>query len=465
MSTEPVTTEPSAAWRSGWWAFGVSVVARTVLGVLVLLLLASTVPALVGWQSSVVMSGSMSPALEAGDLVVLRPVGPAGPETGQVLLVDDPDVPGHLRLHRLVAVEDGMLRLQGDASPQPDGTLVDPAALHGVGVYSLPAVGLPLVWSAEGRQLPLAVAGLGLAALLGLSLLHRAPAAVTRPPAGRRRTGRRTALAAGAMVVVTAGTPGLSPAGAVFSASTSNQANSFAANPYWSCADAATGASAPGYLPLQESAGPTAVNAGTAGAYVSATYRGGITYRATGPTCSSTVKSAVRLNGTSGYLTTNVALNSPQVWTSQLWFATTTTRGGKLIGFGNGADGASSSSYDRHVYMRTDGTLSFGVYNGGYFTVTSPKAYNDGAWHMVTSSFSPGTGMRLYVDGALVASSGASAAAEDYVGYWRVGYDSLGSGWPGSPTSPYFAGSVAHVSIWQAVLSAAEIGRQFQAVG
>jgi hypothetical protein len=459
------TGRPS--WRQGWVAFVLSALARTVLGVLVLALLASTVPALLGWQSSVVMSGSMAPALEVGDLVVVRPADATELTPGRILLVDDPDIPGLLRLHRLVRTEDGLLRLQGDANPRPDSTLVAPAAVHGAGVYSLPAIGLPMVWSAEGRMLPLAGTGAAIAALLALALVHRAPADSSAAGARRARwrPRRRHLVATGAVLALAAGVPGAAQTGAVFSATTANHANSFAANSYWSCALAAAGTDAPGYLPLQETVGPTAVNSGTAGAYVTATYRGSFAYRVAGPTCSSAVTKAVRLDGASAYLTTNVALDSPQTFTAQLWFATTTTRGGKLVGFGNGADGAASGQYDRHIYMRNNGTLTFGVYNGGYFTATSSKAYNDGAWHLATATFSPGTGMRLYVDGAQVAQSTGTPAAEDYIGYWRVGYDSLNASWPGAPTSPYFAGSVAHVSIYQVVLPAAEVARQFEAVG
>jgi signal peptidase I len=467
MTVDTASPRLPAAWRGGWIAFGVSALARTALGILVLLLLASTVPALAGWQSSVVMSGSMAPVLETGDLVVVRPADADTLAQGQIVLVDDPDVPGQLRMHRIAAIEAGRLRLRGDANPQPDGTLVDPSAVHGTGVYSLPAIGLPMVWSAQGRALPLAATGAGIVALLGLALLYRAPGGNAHPRASRRRLlpRRRHALAVGAVVVVTAAMPGLSPAGAVFSATTANQADSFTANPYWSCADAAAGSGAPGYLALQETTGPTAVNGGWAGSSVTATYRGGVTYRAAGPTCSQSVTRAVRLDGSSGYLTTNYALDSPQSFTAQIWFATTTTRGGKLVGFGNGPDGVASSQFDRHIYMRNNGLLTFGVYNGGYVTVNSTKAYNDGAWHLATATFSPETGMRLYVDGGLVGQSTSAPAAENYIGYWRVGYDSLSTGWPGAPSSAYFGGSVAHVSVYQVPLPADEVLRQFQAVG
>ena len=40
----------------------------------------------------------------------------------------------------------------------------------------------------------------------------------------------------------------------------------------------------------------------------------------------------------------------------EAWFKTTTTSGGKIIGFGNSSTG-DSSSYDRHVYMTNAGSL------------------------------------------------------------------------------------------------------------
>ena len=44
----------------------------------------------------------------------------------------------------------------------------------------------------------------------------------------------------------------------------------------------------------------------------------------------------------------------------EAWFKTTTTAGGKIIGFGNRSTG-NSTSYDRHLYMSNTGRLYFGV--------------------------------------------------------------------------------------------------------
>jgi signal peptidase I len=460
--------------RQTWAALAVSTAARVVLGAGALLVLLSVLPTVAGWQTSVVMSGSMEPTVSPGDVVLVRPVEPAGLHPGQIVLVDDPDRPGQLRMHRLVGVEDGRLRLQGDANPRVDSSLVEAAAVHGTGALRLPGLGLPAVWLAEHRAWPLAGTSVVLLALLGLALLHRspedddvdgsdAPGASSGPdgdqdparPTRRRPVprGRRAAVLGGAVLALVAPVA-VSGAAATFTAVTGNPTSTFAAAKNWSCTSLNTSASL--YFPLQDSAGPTAVNSGTAGTSANGTYSStGVTYRTAGPECNASTESAITLDGTAGAVWTTQSVTGPQTFTVQTWFTTTTTRGGKLVGFGNGNAGAASSTYDRHIYMTNAGKLVFGVYSSGYYTVASPSSYNDGRWHLVTATFSSGTGMRLYVDGGLV-NQGSAPAAENATGSWRIGYDSI-STWPDAPTSPYFAGSLAHVAIYPSVLSAGEV--------
>ncbi|WP_299953571.1 LamG-like jellyroll fold domain-containing protein [uncultured Modestobacter sp.] len=483
MSTSPTTTplDPESgdgAWRQTRTALAVTVLARTVLGTLVLLVLVTVLPAVAGWQSTVVLSGSMAPGVQPGDLAVVRPVDAAELRPGQVLLVDDPDVPGTLRLHRLVDVADGGLRLQGDANPQPDGSLVRPSAVHGVGVLRLPGLGLPVLWAAQGRWLPVAGAVLGLAGLVALTLLHRAPAGApgglpsdtTQRPGGvgrRRGVGRvsqrtvRGGLAVGAVGLLLAVLPGTS--GAVFTATTANHVNTFTAWQPPTCASVAS--AAPGYFGFQETSGTVARNSGTAGSQVNGTYRGGPTPVASGPPrCAPDGGRAMRFDGVDDQMTTSYAMADPQTFSVQLWFASTAWEGGKLIGFGTGANGSASGQHDRHVYMTNSGKLTFGVYNGAIETVSTERSYNDGAWHLVTATFSPTTGLRLYVDGVLEKERRTTTSAENYTGSWRVGYDTISDSWPGKPRSEFFAGSIAHVSLHLSVLSAEEVARQY-AVG
>jgi signal peptidase I len=457
-------------WRRSWAALVLATVSRIALGALGLLLAASVLPVLVGWQSSVVMSGSMEPTFSPGDVAVVRPVQTAELQPGAVLLVDDPDVPGRLRLHRLVAVEAAGLQLKGDANPTADTSLVDPSTVHGVVTLGLPVVGEPAVWLADHRVWPLVGTGAALVLLLGLAFAHRRPdddppagppvAETVRTPSRRRPLVRsvRRGTVLSAAVLVTLALPG---AAAVFSDTTASPALTIPVAQLWTCTDAAGGASAARYYRLQETSGTAAVNAGTAGTAANATYAGTITKGVGGPNCGIGDSSAVRLDGSTGSIYTTQLVSNPQTFSLQVWFNTTTTRGGKLIGFGNGTDGASSSSYDRHLYMTTGGQLVFGVYPGGIQTITSPGAYNNGAWHLATATFSAGTGMRLYVDGGLVASNASVTTAEVYDGYWRIGYDNLNT-WPAAPTSSWFAGTIAQVGIYTTVLSSTQIAQSWQ---
>jgi signal peptidase I len=453
----------SSTWRSSRPALVLSAVARAVLGTLALLLLASVAPTVVGWETTVVLSGSMEPGVSPGDVAVVRPVDPAELTVGQVLLVDDPSAPGRLRLHRLVAVGDAGLQLKGDANATADPQLVAPSAVHGVGVLRLPALGLPAYWVAERALLPLAAGAAALALLLALALAHRAPEDDdrSRPPAGPagRVAVPVTALGLTALLGVL---PGISAADATFSATTANDANTWTAARYFTCTSG--GANAPGYLAMQETAGPIAANTGIYASSVSGYYSSsGVTYRVPGPPCDGDGR-AVQLDGSTGMVYSTTAVYDPQTFTVQLWFATTTRSGGKLIGFGDGINGSASTRSDRHVYMTDAGSLAFGVHgSGGYATTTTKKSYNDGRWHMMSGTFSPATGLQLYVDGAQVASLPSVTSAGAYTGYWRAGYDTIGSSWPDAPTSEHFAGSIGHLSVYTTLLSATDIADQYAA--
>ncbi len=100
------------------------------------------------------------------------------------------------------------------------------------------------------------------------------------------------------------------------------------------------------------------------------------------------------------FVSSNAQFANPTVYSLEAWFKTTTTSGGKIIGFGDVQTGI-STNYDRHVYMQNDGRLVFGAWTGVANTITSASAYNDNAWHHVVATQS-GNGMKLYVDGELV---------------------------------------------------------------
>ena len=168
-----------------------------------------------------------------------------------------------------------------------------------------------------------------------------------------------------------------------------------------------------------------------------------------------TANTAAEFDGTSaGTAGTPGAVPGPQTFSVEAWFRTTTTTGGKIVGFGN-APAGTSSSYDRHVYMDDAGRVFFGVWPGWSATLQTDEGYNDGEWHHVVASLGTG-GMTMHMDGELVGQRSDVTAAQDYSGHWRVGGD---TSWSGS--SPWFAGAIDEVAVYPGPLTTAQVQRHF----
>ena len=473
------------------------------------------VPILFGWRPYVVQSGSMEPRINVGDVILASPEDDPAALLGRVAVFTDPVFRDHPKAHRVIGINDDQsLTTKGDANPTADTSPVPITDVRGLARLLVAFVGLPLIWMWSGQWLfvLLFLATLGLAARV-VARDHeddevvddepsgddgpRGGALVPLPaaPAGTPSTQiaastpigdmlRRVSSAAGsrmllaprwvtrtAYVAVLASAVLLPTAGAAFAASTRNTATTWtvanwnyttdilALNPwlYWKLDD--TGATA----------ADTSGN-GRTGTYTPGT--GTITKNVVGALTTDTPNLAIDKTGDSCvYTTSTTTMNAPTQITEIVWFKTTSTQGGKLLGFemprtGVAAPGA-GGTYDRHLYLDGAGKVWFGVYNNGYFTIASPGTYNDGSWHMAASSMGAG-GMSLYLDGTLVGSN-ANTTGESTTGWFRAGCGNLGgwgAGWTGanSPTTATtptqnrpFTGSLDEVSIWQSVLTAAQI--------
>jgi PKD repeat protein len=165
---------------------------------------------------------------------------------------------------------------------------------------------------------------------------------------------------------------------------------------------------------------------------------------------------AVAFNGTTtGTAATQQMVPGPNTFSVEAWFSTTTTLGGKIVGFGNLATGA-SQSYDRHIYMDTNGTLHFGVSSGGNRILTSGRGFNDGRWHQVVGTLSA-AGMTFFVDGRLIGTNAGVTTGGAYSGYWRIGGD---KGWT---SQTWFNGTIDDVAVYPTALSAQQIAGHYQA--
>lgn len=173
--------------------------------------------------------------------------------------------------------------------------------------------------------------------------------------------------------------------------------------------------------------------------------------------------------------------DGPTTYSTELWFRTTGSTGGRLAGFGDRRteayervqpsgttpaappvyDDSLSTRTDRLLYLSDTGRVVFGTLNGSTkVTIRSGTGFNDTQWHHAVATSGPG-GMRLYVDGVLRA-SGTSAANAVYPGFWKVGFDTL-SGWADRPASSALKGGVDEFAVYPRALTAAEVATHYVA--
>jgi hypothetical protein len=162
-------------------------------------------------------------------------------------------------------------------------------------------------------------------------------------------------------------------------------------------------------------------------------------------------KNSLQLNN-NAIITTTESYDNPNPFSFMLWFKTSTTKGGKLIGLSNNSNGY-GNVHDRQLYMDNDGKLHFGVWGDkGVKIISSQYQYNDGLWHHVAVTYH-NESMAMYVDGGVVDMTSEDISVGNYSGYWSIGGGILTSDWPSNPTSEHFAGEITEVSIWNVLIS------------
>lgn len=183
------------------------------------------------------------------------------------------------------------------------------------------------------------------------------------------------------------------------------------------------------------------------------------------PSGSATYGSWYSPSGTNGFAADAEASTAPgdTSFTMAIWFETTSTSGGTLIGFNSQPGANPSSEYDKILWIDNAGHVVFGAYNGNTVEVKSTGTYNDGNWHLAVASISTTTGMSLIVDNSPPVTSTSLTSSLVYSGYWHVGWDGENSGWPDGPTDPYFDGSLADAAVFSSVLSPPQVASLYTA--
>lgn len=118
------------------------------------------VPTVLGYRPFMVLSGSMTPTFDAGDLIVDRAVTKAQAahlQVGEVITFEagpGPFQPGTVITHRIYRVFNGVVsgtakstvayQTKGDANPAPDGDRILPSQILGVYQFRVPDAGYVL---------------------------------------------------------------------------------------------------------------------------------------------------------------------------------------------------------------------------------------------------------------------------------------------------------------------------------
>jgi signal peptidase len=128
-----------------------------------------------GARSYVVRSGSMTPAIRTGDVVVAAPIAPLAARVGDIVTFREPNAGGRLLSHRVRAVHQAgravEFTTQGDANTGQEHWTVPLGGHIGKVLYRAPKLGYAVAWTGTpaGRTGLIAIPAL----LLCLCLLAR----------------------------------------------------------------------------------------------------------------------------------------------------------------------------------------------------------------------------------------------------------------------------------------------------
>ena len=116
----------------------------TLVGIAVVMLLIIAM----GGRFMTVVSGSMEPGINVGDIAILYPS--KNLSVGDIIAFRGPQTPV---LHRIISITSGgngtIIQTKGDANPAPDPFTVPRSAVIGKLMYVIPLLGLPIVYGTE----------------------------------------------------------------------------------------------------------------------------------------------------------------------------------------------------------------------------------------------------------------------------------------------------------------------------
>lgn len=202
-------------------------------------------PLVMGWTPTVVISGSMEPRIQTGDIIFADPMNAQELlktiKQGNVLLADDPAKPEMLVTHRVVEIQDGgqTFITKGDANRTVDSTPVPLLNVHGIEKFRVPYLGIPLQAIHKGDFLPaiIFVASLVISQIIVRKRWHkeklhaeeRSKQAVVETALNKSQLLLRTGVSGIVGLIVIAATLMMSPSAATWTGINENPTSTFIA--------------------------------------------------------------------------------------------------------------------------------------------------------------------------------------------------------------------------------------------
>lgn len=116
-----------------------------VIGALVAFVALVLAPVAIGWRPYTVLTGSMRPIIQPGDVVMDRPIGITDAHVGDVVTFSDPTRQGKLVTHRIRSITRGpvetAVETRGDANNASERWTIKTKDRVGKVVYVIPKVG------------------------------------------------------------------------------------------------------------------------------------------------------------------------------------------------------------------------------------------------------------------------------------------------------------------------------------
>jgi len=128
-------------------------------------------------------------------------------------------------------------------------------------------------------------------------------------------------------------------------------------------------------------------------------------------------------NGATGEVTTTIQQPASDNFTLSIWFnipqgTTVGMDGYHFLELKETQTGA-NFQVDKTLAFRSNAKLDFYVFSGAEVHLYSPSTVNDGMWHHAVATLSS-EGMRLYLNGALVAQNPSVTTSEGFAGWFRL---------------------------------------------